>query len=132
MALSGKKTQKLWIWKILDSNTGQLLEWECGDRSAETLSKLYERIKDWDVLFYCTDGLEAYAKILPSEKLVMNKALTIGIEQNNGRQRHWLARFRRKSIVVSKSLEMLDLTIFLFAAIHVNKTLIINTASLFT
>ena len=123
MALFGKKTKKFWVWKVLDSTTGQLLEWECGDRSAKTLKKLWERIKGWDVLFYCTDHWEAYAKILPKNKLRMSKKLTIAIEQNNGRQRHWLARFRRKSIVVSKSAEMVDLSIFLFAAIHVNKTI---------
>ena len=80
--------------------------------------------------YYCTDEWEAYAKILPQEKLVMSKALTIGIEQNNGRQRHWFKRFGRKSIVVSKSKEMVDLTTFLFAACHVNKTL--KPPSLFT
>jgi insertion element IS1 protein InsB len=129
VALPGEKTQKLWIWKVLDSVTGQLLEWECGDRGARTLKKLYGRIRHWNVQYYCTDEWEAYAKILPKEKLVMSKALTIGIEQNNGRQRHWFKRFGRKSIVVSKSREMVDLTIFLFAACHVNKTL--NTISLF-
>ena len=118
-----KKRTKLWIWKVLDSVTGKLLEWECGDRSAQTLERLYERIKNWNVQYFCTDHWEAYAKIIPSHKLVMSKKLTIRIEQNNGRQRHWFGRFRRKSIIVSKSLEMVDLSIFLFAAIHVNKTL---------
>jgi insertion element IS1 protein InsB len=79
------------------------------------LRLLYERIKHWNVEFFCTDEWEAYAKILPAEKLVRSKKLTIGIEQNNGRQRNWFARFRRKSIVVSKSKEMLNLTMFLFA-----------------
>jgi insertion element IS1 protein InsB len=27
-----KKCQKLWIWKALDHDTGQLLDWECGRR----------------------------------------------------------------------------------------------------
>jgi insertion element IS1 protein InsB len=130
VALSGEKTQKLWLWKVLDSVTGQLLEWECGDRSARTLKRLYARIKDWNVEFFCTDELAAYAKILPPERLVMSKALTIGIEQNNSRQRHWFARFRRKSIVVSKSKEMVDLTLFLFAAYHVNSS--IHLPSVFT
>jgi insertion element IS1 protein InsB len=34
--------------------------------------------------------------------------------------RHWFARFKRKSIVVSKSLEMVDLTMALYAKFHVN------------
>ena len=35
-------------------------------------------------------------------------------------QRHWFARFKRKSLVVSKSLRMVDLTMALFARFHVN------------
>jgi insertion element IS1 protein InsB len=46
--------------------------------------------------------------------------LTYRIEQNNGRQRHWFARFKRKSIVVTRSLLMLELTMRLFATFHVN------------
>jgi len=130
VALSSKKTAKLWVWKVLDSATGKLLEWECGDRGAQTLERLYERIKDWNVLLYCSDDLEAYKKVIPPEKLRTGKDLTYSIEQNNGRQCHWLGRFRRKSIIVSKSVEMVDLSIFLFAAFHVNKTL--QIPSLFT
>jgi hypothetical protein len=39
---------------------------------------------------------------------------------NNSNTRHWFARFRRKSKVVSKSLEMVELTMALFARFHVN------------
>jgi insertion element IS1 protein InsB len=88
-----------------------------------TLKRLYARIAHWDVAFFCTDDVAPYSKILPKDKVVMSNALTIGIEQNNGRQRHWFKRFGRQSIVVSKSREMVDLTLFLFAAYHVNKTL---------
>ncbi len=52
------------------------------------------------------------------------------LEQNNGRQRHWFCRFRRKTIAVSRSREMVDLTLFLFAAYHVNGSL--ELPSLFT
>ena len=51
----------------------------------------------------------------------MGKDKTVEIERNNGVQRHWFARFRRKSIVVPKSKEMVDITMAIFAAIHVNK-----------
>ena len=34
--------------------------------------------------------------------------------------RHWVGRFKRKSIIVSKSIEMVDLTIALFARFRVN------------
>jgi transposase len=36
-----KKTrQKLWIWKALDHESGQLLDWACGRRDQATLKKL--------------------------------------------------------------------------------------------
>ena len=34
--------------------------------------------------------------------------------------RHWFGRFKRKSIIVSKSMEMVELTIALFARFRVN------------
>jgi insertion element IS1 protein InsB len=45
---------------------------------------------------------------------------TVGIERNNCRRRHRFTRFKRKSIVVPKSLHTVDLTMALFARFHVN------------
>ena len=104
----------------MDSDTGELLDWECGDRSRKTLKRMVERLSAWDVQFYCTDDWEAYASLLPAEKLVMSKRVTHGIERNNYRNRHWFKRFCRKTIVVSKSREMVDLTMALFARFRVN------------
>ncbi len=42
------------------------------------------------------------------------------MERNNCRQRHRLSRFKRKSIVVSRSLQMVELSIALFARFRVN------------
>ena len=100
--------------------SGELLDWECGDRSKRTLKKLVDRLAVWDVPFYCTDEWESYRSLLPAEKLVMSKRVTHGIERNNCRNRHWFERFCRKTIVVSKSREMVDLTMALFARFRVN------------
>jgi len=81
------------------------------------------RLEERGVVVYFTDHFNAYACEIEDERLIQSKALTHGIERNNGQQRHWFARFRRKSIVVTKSMEMLNLTLKLFAAIHVNKTI---------
>ena len=35
-------------------------------------------------------------------------------------QRHWFARFRRKTVCVSRSKKMVDLTVGLYAKFHVN------------
>ena len=38
------KRHKLWIWKALDRDTGQLLDWECGRRDKKTLKKMVDRL----------------------------------------------------------------------------------------
>jgi IS1 family transposase len=51
---------------------------------------------------------------------VQSKATPHDIEQNHCRQRHWFGRFKRKSIIVSKAKETVDLTMALFARFRVN------------
>lgn len=79
-----------------------------------------ERLSRWKVDLFCTDNWGVYSEVIAADKLYQSKSQTVYLEQNNGRQRHWFARFRRKSIVVSKTLEMVDLTIALFARFHIN------------
>jgi len=62
--------------------------------------------------------------------LIQSKKETNAIERNNFRQRHWFARFRRKTCVVSRSLKMVDLTIALFAKFYVNGSF--NEVTLFS
>jgi insertion element IS1 protein InsB len=82
------KRQKLWIWKALDRDTGQLLDWECGRRDKKTLKKMVDRLTQWDVQLYCTDQWAPYAAVIPQDKLVQSKATTHDIERNHCRQRH--------------------------------------------
>jgi insertion element IS1 protein InsB len=110
-----QKRRKLWIWKALDRDTGQLLDWECGRRDRATLKKLVDRLLPWDVKVYCTDKWATYASAIPQDTLVQSKAMTHEIERNHGRQRHWFGRFKRKSVIVSKSKKIVDLTMALFA-----------------
>ena len=114
------KRGKLWIWKALDRDTGQLLDWECGRRDKRTLKKMVDRRAQWDVKMYCPDKWATYASVIPQDKLVQSKATTHDIERNHCRQRHWFGRFKRKSIIVSTSKEMVDLTMALFAKFWVN------------
>ena len=69
---------------------------------------------------YWTDDWEVSKSVLPASKLIQTKAETHRIERNNCRMRHGFGRFKRKSIIVSKSVEMVDLTIALFARFRVN------------
>ena len=123
MALHPKKTQKCWIWKAYCRDTGSLVDWQCGKRDAYTFKKLYQRLSKWQVSAYATDYLEAYRQVIHETEHRRSKSETVAIERNNGRQRHWFARFRRKSIVVSKTQEMVDITMAMFAAFHINKSI---------
>jgi insertion element IS1 protein InsB len=104
------------------------LDWECGRRDRATLKRLVDRLNHWDVTYYCTDHWKTYAAVIPAEKLVMSKAKTHGIERNHCRQRHWFGRFKRRSIIVSRAKEMVDLTMALFARFRVNG----NVSEMFT
>ena len=64
---------------------------------------------------YCADDYAVYGVLLPVGQLYTGTDETHGIERDNARQRHWLARFRRRSIVVSKAKRMVDVSIALFA-----------------
>jgi IS1 family transposase len=99
------------------------LDWEVGDRSASTLQRLIDRLSQWDVIVYCSDNWEAYSAIIPEYQLIQSKTVTNTVERNNSSQRHWFKRFGRRSLVVSRSLEMVDLTMALFALLHVNGTI---------
>jgi insertion element IS1 protein InsB len=91
------------------------VDWECGGRDKATCERLLERLKPWRTRLYCADDYPVYDVLLPAGRLYTGKDETHGIERDNARQRHWLARFRRRSIVVSKAVRMVDVSIALFA-----------------
>ena len=91
---------------------------------------MLERLKPWSVTLYCTDDYAPYDTLLPVGRHYIGKDETVAIERVNSRLRHWVARFRRRTCVVSKALE--DATIALFAAYHVNGTATKLTLTLFS
>jgi insertion element IS1 protein InsB len=89
------------------------------------VSRLANRIrrpcKRWWIAWHnCTDKWATYASVIPQDKLVQSKTTTHAIERHHCRQRHWFGRFKRKSIIISKSKEMGELTMALFAKFWVN------------
>ena len=111
---------KLWVWKAYCRGSRRLIDWECGDRDQKTFSRLMDRLRRWKVWFFCSDDWQVYPTEIAENDLLQGKGGTVALERNNCRQRHWFARFKRKSLVVSKSLHMVDLTMALFARFHVN------------
>jgi IS1 family transposase len=115
-----RKACKVWIWLAFCRDTGQLVDWQCGPRDQETLGHLLARLTAWKVQLYCTDSYICYDQALPVGRHFMGKEETWRLEQIHSRLRHWLARFRRRTVVVSKSVEMVDLSIALFARFRIN------------
>src|SRR4051794_37427791 len=115
VAFSKKKSAKLWVWKARDRATGRLLDWELGGRDKATCERLLERVERWNPRLYCADDWAAYAELIPQGRLYVGKEETPGIERDHARQRHWLARFRRRTCVVSKAKRTVEASIALFA-----------------
>ncbi len=64
------KKNKLWLWKAYCRDTGQLIDWECGDRDQGTLARLMEKLRCWSVRFFCTDNWPVYSQEIPQKELV--------------------------------------------------------------
>ena len=79
-----------------------------------------DRLRQWETKIYCTDEWDTYYMEIEPEKHCATKRETVAIERNNGRQRHWLGRFHRRTVIVSRSIEMVNLSIALFAHYRVN------------
>jgi len=58
-----------------------------------------------------TDDWEGFHRCIPEDQLFTGKDLTFPIEQDHSNIRHYLARFRRRTKVVSKSRERVDLSL---------------------
>ena len=110
MALCHFKKNKLWIWKALDRHEGKTLAWVTGHRNAKTFQRLYEKVKHVKVNFY-TDDWEVYSQILPQEGHIIGKSGTTRIESDNANTRHHLGRMARRTRIVSRSKDMVDLSL---------------------
>jgi insertion element IS1 protein InsB len=97
------------------------VDWECGDRDERTFRRLFERLARWNVRLFGSDSDVVYPLVLAVGRHYQGKGETVAVERNNAQQRHWTAALRRRSIVVSKSLAMIERRVALFAHLHVNK-----------
>ena len=96
----------------MDCRNNKTVGWVIGNRNATTFRRLYEKLKNHVKRFY-TDNWEVYREVIPAEKLTQGKKYTIGIEQNNSNIRHYLGRMTRRTKVVSKSIEMLNISLLI-------------------
>ena len=112
MALCEWKKNKIWIWKAFDPVSGRTVSWTLGGRDDRTVKNLIDEIGLAGHTFI-TDDWAGFHRLIPESQLFTGKDLTYPIEQDNSNTRHYLARFRRRSKVTSRSIEMVDLSLLL-------------------
>jgi insertion element IS1 protein InsB len=84
--------------------------WVLGGRDDATCRRLLAKI-GLNGKIFVTDDWAGYHRLIPENQLFTGKDLTFPIEQDNSNVRHYLARFRRKTKVVSKCRIMVDLSL---------------------
>lgn len=112
------KKNKRWIWLVISRLKKQIIAYFIGNRSAESLHKLYDRIpKRYKNLYSYSDEWEAYSKVLNPKthtSVPKQSGETSHIERFNNTLRQRLGKLVRKTLSFSKSDFMLDLTINTF------------------
>lgn len=117
MAFHKKKTDKLWLWRAYDPIGRRTVAWVPGQRDDASCKTLLDRIGMKGKTFV-TDDWEGFHRLIPEDQLFTGKDLTVLIEQDNSNIRHCLARFRRRTKVVSKCSTMVDLSLRLYHHLH--------------
>ena len=110
MAFPEKKSAKLWVWRAYDVDSRRTVAWVLGGRDDATCRRLLDKVGVKGKVFI-TDDWEGYHRVIPEGQLFTGKDLTFPIEQDNSNVRHCLARFRRRTKVVSKCRTMVDLSL---------------------
>jgi insertion element IS1 protein InsB len=117
VAFYSLKKRKLWVIKAFDRGGRRTVAWVLGGRDTETFQRLYKKVSHLKECVFYTDEWDAFSEVLPAERHIVGKAHTINIEHDNSNTRHHLARFTRKSKVVSHKEVMVDLTLRIWHAL---------------
>ena len=110
VALCKKRLRNCGFGEPDDPIARRTIAWVLGRRDDATCQKLLDKI-GLEGKTFVTDDWEGYHRLIPDDQLFTGKDLTVPIEQDNSNIRHFLARFRRRTKVVSKVVEMVDLSL---------------------
>ena len=102
----GSKANRKWLIYTYDRDSGEIVAYVWGDRSAKTANHLREKIIALGVTYdrIATDDWESLIKTFSVDAHDIGKQHTVGIEGNNCRLRHRMRRIFRKSCNFSKKL----------------------------
>ena len=97
---------------------GELWPGFVGGRNATTARKLSNKLSHLKDCTFYTDDWDAFTKVLPRDRHIIGKKHTISIEQDNSNTRHHLGRMTRRTKIVSRSEEMIYLSMTLWYALN--------------
>ena len=120
----------MWIWRAYDPIARRTIAWVLGGRDDRTLKRLLDKVGAGGRTFV-TDDWEGYHRVIPEGQLFTGKDLTVPIERDNSDIRHFLALFRRKAKVVSRSVEMVGLSLRIHHHFHDNPRNLAALTSIF-
>jgi insertion element IS1 protein InsB len=111
------------VWRCASAHRrlGAWWPWWCHPdlRRGRLCQKLLDKVGVQGKTFL-TDDWEGFHRLIPEDQVFTGKDLTVSIEQDNGDIRHFVARFRRRTKVVSKITLMVDLSLRLYHYLHDN------------
>ncbi|BBM27054.1 hypothetical protein FJMB80003_36720 [Enterobacter hormaechei] len=99
----GAKSRQRWLFYAYD----RLRKTVC-ERTMATLGRLMSLLSPFDVVIWMTDGWPLYESRLKGKLHVISKRYTQRIERHNLNLRQHLARLGRKSLSLTKSVELHD------------------------
>ena len=117
----GSKQNKVWLQYAYERDSGEIVAFVWGKRDFATALKLRKRLQALKITVDCiaTDHWESFTKAFKSDKHIQGKQFTVGIEGNNCRLRHRVARTVRRSCCFSKKMPY-HLKVFDLAFAYVN------------
>ena len=96
------KHKRVWILCAYCAQTKEILAVTMGKRSKKTILELYNRLKNIQIDYWCTDHWEAFRVVFPAEKHKVGKEFTKAIEGVNIYLRGACKRLIRRTTAFSK------------------------------
>ena len=108
------KQHQRWLWVAFGHHTHEVIAYCFGPRTDAMLQKLLRLLEPFNIVKWFTDGLNAYQRGIPENKLEIGKRNTQKIERFFLTLRARIKRLARKTICFSKSDLMHDTVIGLY------------------
>lgn len=99
--------QRYGLSTVVDHFHLGILGWTMVNHSAETFRPLWPAMAFWNCLFWVSDGNPVVPGFIPEGDQIVSQTDMTGVEGENTRLRHYLARLHPKTLCYSKSVDIL-------------------------